>query len=66
MSQLDNIEKKVDRCLHAICGSDDDPSTGFIVRVDRLEQRWKIVLAVLTAMLTCVVGLVCKAIASVF
>ena len=37
-SQLDRVEKKVDK-IHAYLAGNGDPSKGLIVRVDRLEGK---------------------------
>lgn len=41
-AKLDGLDEKLDRALYLLEGN-GDPSKGLVVRVDRLEQRGKLV-----------------------
>lgn len=40
MAKLESIEQKVDRACRLLEGN-GEPEKGLIVRVDRIEQKWK-------------------------
>lgn len=53
VEQFNRIEKKIDFLTTLMTGN-DNPGVGVIVRLDRLEQRWKLTTWVLGLMATAV------------
>lgn len=66
VQKLDDMDKKLDRCVIGLYGEPDEPEKGMVVRVDRLEQSKHTIIRAFWVFFASVVALVSHAISSLW